>query len=74
MPDASVVHCRRIGRTRSTVESFEHGTRCVPPTLGSLPLKKLTAHNLDDLYGDLAEHVAANTVRQTHAILTAELP
>ena len=68
-----LAHCERIGRAQSTIESYEHVTRRVPATLGSMPLTNLTAHDLDALYGDLAEHLADNTIRQTHAHLTAAL-
>jgi integrase len=70
---AYLVHCKRIGRTQSTVESYEHAVTRVPATLGSLPLAQLTARHLDALYGDLADRLADNTIRQTHAILTAAL-
>ena len=45
----------------------------VPTALGSLPLTQLTSHHLDTLYGDLAERLGDNTIRQTHAILTTTL-
>src|ERR1035437_5653551 len=73
MLDAYLVHCKRIGRTQSTIESYEHATRRVPATLGALPLAKLTSRDLDAFCGDLAERLADNTIRQTHAILTAAL-
>ena len=71
--DAYLVHCKRIGRTQSTIESYEHATRRVPATLGALPLAMLTPRDLNAFYGDLAERLADNTIRQTHAILTAAL-
>jgi hypothetical protein len=73
MLDAYLVHCKRIGSTQSTIESYEHATRRVPATLGALPLAKLTSRDLDAFCGDLAERLADNTIRQTHAILTAAL-
>jgi len=73
MLTAYLVHCKRIGRTQSTVESYEHVVARVPGALGSLPLAQLSARHLDALYGDLADRLADNTIRQTHAILTAAL-
>jgi integrase len=73
MLDAYLVHCKRIGRTQSTIESYQYSLTRVPTALGSLPLVELTARELDALYGDLAERLADNTIRQTHAILTAAL-
>lgn len=73
MLDAYLVHCKRIGSTQSTIESYEHATRRVPATLGALPLAKLTSRDLDAFCGGLAERLADNTIRQTHAILTAAL-
>ncbi len=70
---AYLVHCKRIGRTQSTIESYEHAVTRVPTTLGSLPLAQLSARHLDALFGDLADRLADNTIRQTHAILTAAL-
>src|ERR1700685_1894653 len=52
--EASLAHCKRVGRTQSTIESYEYATTRVPAALGSLPLSQLTSHHLDTLYGDLA--------------------
>ena len=73
MLQAYLAHCKRVGRTQSTIESYEYSTTRVPAALGSLPLTELTSHHLDTLYGDLAERLGDNTIRQTHAILTAAL-
>ncbi len=74
MPDAYVVlHCKRIGRTQSTVESCGHTAARLPPTLGPTPLSTQTPRDLDTSYGDLAERLADDTVRQTRAVLTAAL-
>ena len=73
MLEAYLAHCKRVGRTQSTIESYGYSTTRVPATLGSLPLSQLTSHHLDTLYGDLTERLGDNTIRQTHAILTAAL-
>jgi len=73
MLDAYLVHCKRIGRTQSTIESYGHAAARLPTTLGAMPLTMLKPHDLDAFYGDLAERLADNTIRQTHAILTAAL-
>jgi integrase len=73
MLQAYLAHCKRVGRTQSTIESYQYSMTRVPTALGSLPLTQLTSHHLDTLYGDLAERLGDNTIRQTHAILTAAL-
>ena len=73
MLKAYLVHCQRIGRTQSTIESYGHAADRVPAALGELPLANLTARDLDAFYGQLAGRLAANTIRQTHSILTAAL-
>jgi integrase len=73
MLEAYLAHCKRVGRTQSTIESYGYSTTRVPAALGSLPLTQLTSHHLDTLYGELAERLGDNTIRQTHAILTAAL-
>ncbi len=72
MLEAYLAHCQRVGRTQSTIESYRY-SHARPATLGSLPLTQLTSHDLDTLYGVLAERLGDNTIRQTHAILTAAL-
>jgi len=73
MLEAYLVHCKRIGRTQSTIESYGHAAARLPTTLGAMPLTMLKPRDLDAFYGDLAERLADNTIRQTHAILTAAL-
>ena len=64
-------HCRRIGRKRSTLESYEMAFKRVPQELKDKPVRDLEAHDLDELYGTL--ELAPNTIRQTHAVLHAAL-
>jgi integrase len=73
MLEAYLVHCERIGRTQSTIESYGHAADRLLAALGELPLAELTARDLDTLHGQLAERLAANTIRQTHAKLTVAL-
>jgi len=73
MLDAYLIHCKRIGRTQSTIESYGHAAARLPKTLEAMPLTTLKAHDLDAFYGELAERLADNTIRQTHAVLTAAL-
>jgi hypothetical protein len=51
MLEAYLAHCKRVGRTQSTIESYEYSTTRVPAVLGSLPLTQLTSRHLDTLYG-----------------------
>ena len=62
MLDAYLVHCKRIGRTQSTIESYGHAAARLPTTLGAMPLTMLKPHDLDAFYGDLAERLADNTI------------
>jgi len=73
MLDAYLVHCKRIGRTQSTIESYGHAAARLPTTLGTMPLTMLKPRDLDAFYGDLTERSADNTIPQTHAFLTAAL-
>ena len=73
MLEAYLVHCKRIGRTQSTIETYGHAVARLPETIGALELAKLTPRDLDSFYGHLADRLAGNTVRQTHAILSAAL-
>jgi hypothetical protein len=68
-----LAHCTRIGRTQSTVESYENATKRVTPELGAMPLAKLTGTDLNALYGELAATLGPNTIRHTHAVITAAL-
>lgn len=69
-----VEHCRTVGRAQSTIETYEMIFKRVPSELGRLPLSDLTAHELDDLYGQLkTKGLSANSRRTTHAVLSAAL-
>jgi integrase len=73
MLHAYVADCKRRGRTQSTIESFTYSIKRIPHALGALPLTELTAEDLDAFYGEMGERLADNTIRQTHAIITAAL-
>jgi integrase len=69
--DAYRGHLRRIGKSPSTVDLYRNGRKRIPD-LATLPLPELTAANLDDLYGSLAERgLKASTIRNTHAHIRA---
>src|SRR5664280_2348597 len=53
--DAYLLHCKRIGRTQSTIESYGHAAARLPTALGAMPLTMLHPHDLEAFYGDLAE-------------------
>ena len=62
-----------LNRTQSTIEPFTNSTKRVPDALGSLPLSRLTAQDLDSLYGQLSVRMSDNTVRHTGAIINSVL-
>jgi len=55
MLDAYLVHCKRTGRTHSTIERYGHAAARLPKTLEAMPLTTLKVHDLDASYGELAE-------------------
>jgi integrase len=63
-------HCR-TRNAASTVQSYIYAAKRIPGELGSRPLTTITSKDLDTLYDDLAKRLGDNTVRQTHAILSA---
>ena len=71
--DAYVEHCRRTGKRQGTIESYGMTTKRLTPTLKTKPIDKLTAHDLDQFYGELAKTLSANSIRQTNAVLRAAL-
>ena len=71
--DAYVEHCRRTGKRQGTIASYGMTTKRLTPTLEAEPIDKLTAHDLDQFYGELAKTFSANSIRQTNAVLRAAL-
>lgn len=70
--DAYVADRARVGKARSTVESYENTRRRLSNTLANTPVDQLNPQDLDRFYGELARGgMGANTIRQTHAILRA---
>jgi site-specific recombinase XerD len=66
-----IEHCRRIGRRRGTVESYEMVAKRITTEMKAKPIDTLTGRDFDEFYGDLARTLGANTIRQTHAVLHA---
>lgn len=65
---------QRIGKARSTVESYRHVAGRLTKEIAATPIDGLTPDDFDQFYGALAERgLAANTIRQTHAVLVAAL-
>lgn len=67
--------CERLDLSPSTLRNYrsqiEHTIR---PRLGDVPLTRLTARHLDQLYGDLkSTGRSAKTIRNVHAIISAAL-
>lgn len=62
--------CREIGgRAR---ERYAQLLRChVVPTLGDRPLQQLQSTEIDDLYAQLSERMAAPTLRYVHVVLSS---
>lgn len=68
-----IAHCGRIGRSRGTVEGYETAAKRLTPELAAVPVASLTSRHLDDFYGVLAKRLAPNTIRTTHATISAAL-
>lgn len=66
---------RRQGHSPTTLREYERIiTKTINPAIGSKTLRKLTARDLDDLYGSLTDRgLAPASVRQVHSILRAAL-
>jgi integrase len=63
-------YLRTNGRSHTTIAGYEWRIRDhLVPAIGDIPITKLTAKHLDDLYTTLLERNSPSTVRQTHAII-----
>ena len=61
-------HCQRIGRSQSTIESYEYVEKRLGD-FGKMRAAEVTTHDVDTFYGTLA--LAPRTIQQTHAVLRA---
>jgi len=68
-------HSDRMGRSPKTLHEYKRKIdKAILPTLGAVPLDKLTAHDLDRLYADqLASGLSPSTVLYHHRIISAAL-
>lgn len=67
-----IIELRRKGRLPNTVHGYELVyERNIKPTLGAMPVAKVTTKTLTDLYGaHQARGLAARSVYQVHACLS----
>jgi integrase len=73
--DRWLEHITSVGRAPTTLYHYrQYVDREIVPVLGAIRLSKLTALDIDRLYGQLRKrNLAAATIRQIHAILRASL-
>ncbi len=73
--DRWLEHITSVGRAPTTLYHYrQYVDREIVPVLGAIRLSKLTALDIDRLYGQLRQRdLAAATIRQIHAILRASL-
>ena len=73
--DRWLEQCERLDLSPTTMRTYRaqiEGT--IRPRLGKVPLNRLTAKHLDDLYGSMkAEGKVAKTIRNHHAIISSAL-
>ncbi|MHB8438497.1 MAG: tyrosine-type recombinase/integrase, partial [Acidimicrobiales bacterium] len=73
--DRWLEECERLDLSPTTMRTYRaqiEGT--IRPRLGKVPLNRLTAKHLDDLYGSMkAEGKVAKTIRNHHAIISSAL-
>ncbi len=71
-----IIELRRKGRSPNTVRGYELVCeRNIKPTLGAMPVTKVTPKTLTDLYGaHQARGLAARSVYQVHACLSSMSP
>lgn len=67
--------CIRLDVSPTTLRTYRSNIeKAIRPRLGRLPLNRLTARQLDELYGQLkAEGRSPKTIRNHHAIMSAAL-
>ena len=73
--DAYLEHLTRRGHSPKTMDTYERYAKAtIRPELGDIPLRKLTAWDLDALSAKLADAgKKASTIRQHHAIISGAL-
>lgn len=73
--DRYLEHLERQGLSPTTLLAYRRYIKLhIVPVLGVVPVRKLTAWDLDRLYGAMGEKgLGAATIRQTHAILSGAL-
>lgn len=70
-----VAHTERIGRTQGTVETYVNVFKTrVTPRLRAIHVESLTALDLDELYGELADRgMGPGSIRAAHKAISAAL-
>jgi integrase len=64
----------RVGKTRATVESYENVAKRLTDDIANKALPELGSDDFDAFYGVLAARkLSPNTIRQTHAVLSAAM-
>ena len=72
--DAYVTDRARVGKARSTLESYRMVAKRLNNELAVTPIDQVTPDDFDRLYGELASNgLGANSIRQTHAVLSAAM-
>lgn len=71
--ESYIAHCARRGRSKGTLESYALTAKRLRGEIATKDLAELTSDDLDGFYSELEEKLAVNTVRQTHAVITAAL-
>lgn len=73
--DDYVEHCRRIGRSQGTIDTYVNVFKTrVTPQVAQLPLESLTPRDLDELYGELEGRKMGNgSIRGAHKAISAAL-
>ena len=68
------LQAKRLELKDGTYEYYrKYAARYILPTLGHIPLQKLTDGHIQDLYATLLKRISASTVRMVHRILRGAL-
>jgi integrase len=62
-----------LDKAQGSVEQCRTAAGRIPAELGSKPISRLGAHDLDGLYGELRTRLSANSVRVTHSFIRSAL-
>ena len=72
--DDYVADRARVGKARSTLETYEQVGKRLTDAVGGVPIDQLSPLDVDSFYGDLAlGGKGANTIRTTHDVLSAAM-